>query len=82
MRHGIVMPRLASWKAISSAMGPSPSLVKISQISFRMLLTLSIPSKTIFVGSSQELLWAAMIRSACGGPSGRRIFITSKLMLA
>ena len=81
MRHGIVMPRLASWKAMSSAMGPSPSLVRISQISFRMLLTLSIPSKTIFVESSKELLWAAMIRNACGGPSERRISITSNLML-
>ena len=52
-------------------MTPSPSLVRVSQISFRMPLTLSMPSKTIFVGSSDELLWAAMMMKTCGGPSGR-----------
>ena len=66
---------------MSSAIAPRPWVVRVSHISFRMLLILSMPSRTIRVGSSSELLWTARKRSACGGPSGRGIFIASTLML-
>ena len=46
MRQGILIPLLASWKLMTSAISPSPWVDRMRQRPFRTLLILSMPSKT------------------------------------